>query len=642
MRACLQKNPRQRMDSAQGVRLALDGAFETPAPQTTGVTASSVSRGRLAWAVATVAVLAAAALVLPALRHLRETPPPETRTDIVTPATEQPASFALSPDGRQIVYVASGDGASRLWVRSLATAAVQPLAGTEGATLPFWSPDGRSLGFFSGGALKRLDLGGGAPQTLAPVPVGSGGTWSADGVIVFAPSPTTALRRVSASGGAVTDVTTLGLQQGGHFAPFFLPDGRRFLFEAVGGPDVTGIYLGSLDGSEPTRLAPDASPPQYLTAAPREPSGADGWLLHAQGKALVAQRLDLDRSALVGDPVMLADLVQEQSLSSTAGWSVAAPGLLAYRPGTVRQRQLTWVDRSGTVQGTVGEPETGLIHPRVSPDGRRVAVSRTVGGNNDLWLLDGARMSRLTFDPALDVAPIWSPDGTRIAFMSQRTGAGDIYQTHTNGSGGDERIVASAPAMTPSSWSPDGRFLLYISLDPQTYTDLWVVPMAGDHTPSVFLQTPFREAYCAFSPDGRWVAYQSNESGRMEIYVRPFLPPGRPSSAAVAPAPAAAGQWQVSTAGGIIPAWRPDGKELYYLNPAGDMMAVPITVVGATLDPGASLALFPTHIVGGGVNTQILREYDVAPDGRFLINTELPGDAVPITLIQNWNPEAKK
>jgi len=644
MRACLQKNPRQRMGELQSVRLGLEGAFETAAPQT-ATAETAAPRGRLAWMAFGVAAIVAAALAIPALRYLRQTPsppPPETRLEISTPSTDQPGHFALSPDGRQVVFVASGDGASRLWVRSLATAAVQPLAGTDGATWPFWSPDGRSVGFFAGGALKRLDLGGGAPQTLAPVPVGFGGTWSADGVIVFAPSLTTALRRVSATGGAVTDVTTLGPQQAGHGTPFFLPDGRRFLFAAAGGPDVTGIYLGSLDGSPAIRLAPDASPPQYLTAATGEPSSDNGWLLRAQGKALVAQRLDLDRSALVGDPVMLADLVQDSSPSSTAGWSVAAPGLLAYRPGTLRQRQLTWVDRSGTVQGTVGEPDDSLIQPRVSPDGRRVAVSRTVGGNADLWLLDGARISRLTFDPSLEVSPVWSPDGTRIVFGSARTGALDLYQTRTNGSGGEERIVASDLAMAPSSWSPDGRFLLYVSLDPQTYTDLWVVPMAGDHTPSVFLQTPFREAQCAFSPDGRWVAYQSNESGRMEIYVRPFLPPGSPSSAAVAPAPAAAGQWQISTAGGIIPAWRPDGKELYYLNPAGDMMAVPITVVGATLDPGAAAALFPTHIVGGGVNMQLLREYDVAPDGRFLINTELPGDAAPITLIQHWTPEAKR
>ena len=258
--------------------------------------------------------------------------------------------------------------------------------------------------------------------------------------------------------------------------------------------------------------------------------------------------------------------------------------------------------------------------------------------NTDLWLLDGARTSRFTFDAAPDTHPMWSPDGTRIVFRSNRTGADDLYQKLASGAGAEERLLTSDQVKTPESWSADGRFLLYRSIDPQTSLDLWVLPMVGDRTPSVFLKTPFREGYGAFSPDGRWVAYESNESGRNEIYVRPFVPPARDGNA---PAPAG-GQWQVSTAGGIYPRWRPDGKELYYLNPAGAMMAAPITVAGATLAPGAPVVLFPTRIVGGGEDAAQARQYDVAPNGRFLINTELDSDAAPITLLQNWNPEAKK
>jgi Tol biopolymer transport system component len=277
----------------------------------------------------------------------------------------------------------------------------------------------------------------------------------------------------------------------------------------------------------------------------------------------------------------------------------------------------------------------------VSPDGRRVVVERTVQGNTDLWLVDGARTSRFTFDAAADRFPLWSPDGTRLVFRSNRMSLGDLYQKLTSGAGVEERFVASDQLKAPTSWSADGRFLLYLSIDPQTIGDLWVVPMVGDRTPSVFLKTRFRVAYGAFSPDGRWVAYQSSESGRTEIYVRPFVPPG----AAGTGAGAAAGQSQVSTAGGIHPSWRPDGKELYYLNPAGAMMAAPITVTGSTLEPGTPVVLFLTRIVSGGVDngqSRQGRQYDVAPDGRFLINTILDSAPAPITLLMNWHPEAKK
>jgi Tol biopolymer transport system component len=305
------------------------------------------------------------------------------------------------------------------------------------------------------------------------------------------------------------------------------------------------------------------------------------------------------------------------------------------------QRQLTWVDRSGTARGRVGDPDETISNPRLSPDGRRVVVERTVQGNTDLWLLDRGRTMKVTFDTAADRFPIWSPDGTRIVFHSNRTGLGDLYQRLMTGAGVDERFVASDQHKVPASWSADGRFLLYVSENPQTNGELWVVPMVGDRTPYVFLKTSFRVAYGALSPDGRWVAYQSNESGRSEIYVRPFAPPGAGKGAGIE------GKWQVqvSQAGGIHPAWQPDGKELYYLNPAAAMMAVPITITGSNLEPGAPEVLFPTRIVSGGTDVtqgRLGRQYDVAPDGRFLINTFLDSTAAPITLLMNWNPEATK
>ena len=641
LHSCLTKDPRQRVADISIALFVLDKAASLAAPvvmTSAASPASAAPRGRLAWmtALAVAAVIAAMLFAVPTVRHLRETLPPETRTEIVTPATDQPTSFALSPDGRQIVFVASADGASRLWLRSLATTTAQPLAGTEGATFPFWSPDGRSIGFFAGSALKRLEVSGGAPQTLAPAPSSQGGTWNADGVIVFAPS-LGPLMRVSATGGAATTLTTLGPKQASHRWPWFVSDGRRLLFYAFGTPDTIGIYLGGLDGSAPTRLTPANSGAVYLSEGPG-PAGAfreGGWLMWVRAGALVAQRLDVAKAALAGETVTLADGVPVDG-SRRSAVSVSATGLVAYRTGTASQGQLTWVDRSGTARGTVGDPDANrLRNPRVSPDGRRVAVSRTVQGNSDLWLLDGARMSRITFDATSDQFPVWSPDGARIVFMSNRTGKFDLYQKLTSAAGVDEPLVASDQSKLPNSWSADGRFLLYYSSDPQTNGDLWVVPMVGDHTPSVFLKTPFSEANGAFSPDGRWVAYQSDESGRPEIYVRPFVPPG------AGPA-AAGGEWQVSTAGGVVPVWRPDGKELYYLNPAGAMMAAPITVTGATLEPGAPVVLFPTRIVGGGVEAFQGRQYDVAPDGRFLINTVLDEAPAPITLLMNWHPETKK
>jgi Tol biopolymer transport system component len=369
-----------------------------------------------------------------------------------------------------------------------------------------------------------------------------------------------------------------------------------------------------------------------------------GWLLWLRGGSLMAQRLDVDRAALTGEPVALASGVALENASARSAVSVAATGLVAYRTVGSSRRQLTWFDRSGTARGVVGEPDDSLLTPRVSLDGRRVAVHRTVQDNQDLWLLDGPRTTRFTFDPGRDLFPVWSPDGTRIVFQSSRTGIGSLFHKPTAGIGVEEMLLSPAQAvapMIPTSWSADGRFLMYTGIDPQTNADLWVAPMsekAGETKPFVFLKTPFREAYGTFSPDGRWVAYHSNESGRPEVYVRAFVSPGAGGSAETA----AAAQWQISTAGGIMPAWRADGKELYYINPDGGMMAASINVSGATVEPGTPVTLFATSIYGGGADIQLGRQYDVTADGRFLINTLLNEAVAPIILIQNWNPAAKR
>ena len=654
---CLKKDPRARLQAIGEARVLIDELLGgAPADMAdAGVVAPAAPQAlRLAWVVLAAAVLAAVALAVPTLRHLRETSlsaPLETRLDIVTQATEQPTSFALSPDGRQIVFVASGDGGSRLWLRSLATTTARPLVGTERAAYPFWSPDGRSIGFFADAKLKRIDLESesGAARTVADANNLNGGTWNADGVILFTWNRSSPLFRVPASGGTPVAITTLAGQTSHRF-PAFLPDGRHFLYYAEGTPDTRGIYLGALDAQSTSRLTAADTAGAYLPAGPgsARASRDGGWLLWVREGALVAQRLDLERQALSGDPLSIADPVAVDAATNAAAVSVSVAGLVAYRTGAGTRRRLVWLDRSGRELGALGALDEN--EPRdlsVSPDGHRAVVSRTVQGNQDLWILDGTRTSRFTFNAGVDRFPLWSPDGSRIVFGINRSGVVDVavpaappvldlYQKLSSGASAEDLLLASPQGKVATDWSTDGRFLLYNSVDPQGDRDLWVLPMEADRSPWVLLKTPFSERWGSFSPDGRWVAYHSNESGQTEVYVRPFAETAA-SSAAVA-----GGQRQVSTSGGAFPRWRRDGKELYYLGPTAAMMAAPITVTRAALEPGVPVVLFPTRIVGGGADTQQGRQYDVTSDGRFLINTVVDEAAAPITLLMNWNPEGEE
>ena len=636
LRRCLEKDRKRRLTDAGAARLEIDDALTAPmavdAVSASGVLAAKTSSpGRLPWMVATAAVAGMAALAFPALSYLRQAPPPtppEMRVEITTPATDAPLEFALSPDGRSLVFVASGDGPSRLWLRPLDQAEARPLAGTEGAVYPFWSPDSRSIAFFAAGKLLRLDVVGGAPQVLATAAgtsTGLTGSWSTDGTILFLQVTPGRLWRVAAMGGEPMAATELDPpRQIGHRRPQFLPDGRHFLFHAQGTSEAAGIYLGSLDGGAPTRLTAADSGGVFLPP--------DRVVFVRQG-TLVARRLDLASGVLTGDPVTLADRVGEDPDAGRGGFAVSGGGLVAYRAGGGASRQLTWVDRTGTAVGVADEPDANYLHgPELSPDGRRVAMWRTVQGNTDLWLLDVLRrgMPRLTFDAAADSVPVWSPDGMRLAFTSNRAGPFNLYVKASNGSGAEARLVDSPNPMVPQDWSKDGRWLLYYEVHPTTGRDLWTIDMTSpDHTPRVVANTPAQEALAQFSPDGRWVAYQTNESGRFEVVVQPF--------------PEAGSKWQVSAAGGVAPRWRADGQELYFVAPDATMMAVPVRAAGASFDASTPVPLFPTRIVDGGASSMVRPQYAVARDGRFLINRPVAdAAAAPITLILNWNPDAKK
>ena len=622
LRVCLRKDAKQRVGDIRDVRLALEGAFETAAPSSAQTPPAS-SRGRIPWIIATVAVLGSLAMATPTLRYLRQAPPPlppEMRVEIATPATDAPLQFALSPDGRSLVFVASGDGPSRLWLRPLDQTEARPLVGTENASYPFWSPDGRSVGFFANTKLLRLDIGGGAPDVLATLTgISNGGTWGADGSIVFSRQLTGPLWRVPASGGEPVQATQLDSpRQINHRHPQFLPDGRQFLFHAEGLPETAGIYLGSLDGGVPTRLTAADSAGAFLPP--------DRVLFVRQG-SLVARRLDLASRALTGEPVILAEGVGVDRYFR-GGVAASGAGQVAYRTASQSSlRQLRWVDRTGRTESVVGEPDASdMSTPVLSPDGRRVAMRRVVQDNNpDIWILDLLRagLTRLTFDAAGEYSPVWSPNGLRIAFNSNRTGVYNLYVKASNGSGAEVRLGPPANNKAPTDWSADGRWLLYWEVHPTTGRDVWALDMSSpDDAPRVIANRPAEEWLPTLSPDGRWVAYQTNESGRFEVVVQSF--------------PVAGGKWQVSTAGGGSADWSADGKELYFLAPDATMMAAPVIASGGSFEAGTPVALFRTRNVEGGSTTG-QKHYSVARDGRFLINQPVADATVaPITLILNW------
>ena len=472
--------------------------------------------------------------------------------------------------------------------------------------------------------MKRIDIVGGVPQVLANAAVGGGGAWNREGTILFFPAAGP-LFKVPATYGEAVAVTRLETGQLGHAYPQFLPDGQNFVYFVQGGPS-RGIYAGSLDGGPSRRLA------NADAAAVVSPSG---FLLFPRQTTLFAQSFDFKRQELSGNPFPVAEQAAFDAGTFAPGFS-ATSGIVAYRSGSAGvTRQLTWLDRSGKSVGAIGAPDSrGLTDVELSPDGKRVAVQRTVSRNTNVWLIDAARgvPTRFTLDAAADGLPLWSPDGNRVVFQSNRKGVYDLYWKLSSGAGADELLLESDQNKAPTDWSSDGRFLLFRTVDPRTGYDLWVLPVSGDKKPFPFLKTPFEERNGQFSADGKWIAYQSNESGRFEIYVQPFPGPGR--------------KFQISTNGGAQPRWNKDSKEIFYVSLDSKMMAAPVKLSadGQSLETGTPAVLFPVRIAGGptpGINKQ---QYAVSSDGqRFLVN--LAADeavASPITLIYNWKPQAAK
>jgi Tol biopolymer transport system component len=626
LRHCLEKSPQQRYQSASDIAFNLsDLGSNSLAPQAAGLKI----RERFAWIAAAVMFLIGLVLAVAYVRRapgdrqplfLSVSPPEKT---IFTGGTAP----AISPNGRYVAFVASdSSGESRLYFRAFDMPNAAALEGTEGAWQPFWSPDSRFLAYFAQGKLKKIPLAGGPPQELCNV-VGSGigGTWGPEGVILF--SQLYGLYRVSQEGAVPTIVETTveGTTQesqieSGRLSPYFLPDGHHFLFTVPSHrPEIRGVYLGSLDSKETRRLLSVESHVSY--AAP-------GYLLFIQDWTLMAQRFDARRFQLKGEAVPVADQLTNTVHGMRGSFSVSGSGALAYFRGG-DARQLTWLNRRGEELGAVGVPDAYSL-PSLSPDEKTIAVTKKSQSGSDIWLIDLARghPTRFTFDSGPDILPIWSPDGSRIVFTSSRNGSWDLYQKATTGAAQEEVLLKSKEGKFPTAWSSDGRFIAYNRISPEGRPDLWVLPLLGDRKPIPFVQSEFGEMFGYFSPNGRWLAYTSLESGRQEVYIRPFSPPS-------------AGIWPVSTGGGSHPRWQRDGKQLFYLSPQRKLMAVEV-IEGPRFRVGVPRPLFQMRLSMDF--DWSLGNYAVAADGQRFLFVAPPADATSptITVVLNWPAALKK
>ena len=623
LRRCLDRDVKTRLQVISEARIALQRFLADPRSEPERPVQQPPSKpSKLPWAIATgFAVTAAVALGYLGYQRYTEAPPRIAHFSFEPTAKGSLLPLvppAVSPDGRHIVYGANNEGKLALWMRDVDSSTARQLTElTGGRPHPFWSPDSRFVAFFDGGKLKKLDVSGGPAITLCDANAGRGGSWSKNDVILFS---NTTLFRVSAAGGTPVAVTDIKENAGAtHRYPWFLPDGHHFLY-TVRGVDATkaGIYYADLDAKGRTQVSNVPSNAVYTQP---------GLLLFVRDRTLMSQPFDAATGQLSGDAVPVAEQISYDQGNWVGLFSASErDGVLAHSSGaSVAAAQITWFDRAGKSMGTVGTPADIEWTP-LSPDGTIVAENRRdVGtGNNDVWLHDLARgtASRLTF-AGTNRFPVWSPDGARVAYLHQQDGKSGISTKASNGTGKEESL--GDLNSRPTDWSRDGRYVFGETSgnsNSKTKSDIWVYPQFGDKKPFPFLQSEFVESEAKLSPDGRWLAYHSDESKRNEVYVVSFPDPG--------------GKWQISTDGGHTPVWSRDGRELYFVSASNQLMSVPVKLAGTKLEAGQPKALFEVRL-GTNVN------FDVSKDGRFLIPTgSREASSAPMDVVLNWQAALKK
>jgi eukaryotic-like serine/threonine-protein kinase len=653
---CLEKDPNERTQSIKQVAIDLKRyRRESSRQKMSGVTAAHPaqrlgssqhdahtdvagsapamlpeSRAGMKWIPWSVAFFFILAFSVLAFIHLGETRPdtPSINAAIVPPPGYSfnnaiGGHMALSPDGTLLAFVAADSaGTTTLWVRPLNSSSARQLAETNGAHFPFWSPDNNFIGFFSNGKLRKVLASGAPPIDICDAPDGRGGTWNQDGIILYSPNfDRVPIYRVSASGGVSTPVTRIDSTRNetNHRWPLFLPDGKHFIYTTQGShrnADYAGaMYVSSLDGLMNKLLLNASSNMSYF--------GRN--LLYVRHNSVVAQPFDLSKLELFGDATPVVEKVEFSGDKSRGVFSISNTGILVYQTSGTNASALSLYDREGKEISNMGGRSVGY-GARFSPDGTKVTFDSPdpETGYGDIWIYDISRKisSRFTFDQSAEWQPIWSPDGMRVAYSSDKQGSGDLSVKNSDGTESEQIVLKPLSTNTGVlDWSPDGRYIMYSTANENSSMGLWYVPLEGKHEPFRFVDTKFTEDFARFSPDGHWVVYQSDESGKTEIYVRPF--------------PAGSGKWQISGNGGANPIWSGDGKEIYYNSGAGTVMMVDVKTAGTAFFSGAPRMLFA--VSRGSV-------LDVSRDGnRFLVSAVAGPDAFqPITLVTNWNKELKK